>query len=181
MALVAAVACALLVGPEIVGMGTAVGATPWNGEVRILIGRADDVSTPDVAVALADLDVSSVEPLPGLEVTAVTLAASDVGQVVAEMGADARFVEPDTIYHATTFATPTDPWYSLQPELAQVHLPTAWGTSTGNVTVAVIDSGVTPNEDLSDGSGSSVLPVTTSPTTTAIRPRCPVVPATGRW
>ncbi|MCY1041873.1 S8 family serine peptidase [Corallococcus sp. bb12-1] len=46
------------------------------------------------------------------------------------------------------FATPTDPLYSVQWNYPAINLPTAWNTVTGNVKIAVLDSGRLNHPDL---------------------------------
>ncbi|WP_147477255.1 S8 family serine peptidase [Corallococcus sp. AB038B] len=47
------------------------------------------------------------------------------------------------------FATPTDPLYSQQWNYPAINLPTAWNSVTGNVKIAVLDSGRLDHPDLS--------------------------------
>ncbi|NBC45909.1 S8 family serine peptidase [Corallococcus exiguus] len=47
------------------------------------------------------------------------------------------------------FATPTDPLYSQQWNYPAINLPTAWNSVTGNVKIAVLDTGRLDHPDLS--------------------------------
>lgn len=62
-------------------------------------------------------------------------------------------VSPNSIVHVN--AIPNDPLYPLQWHYEAMNLPKAWDITTGNgIVVAVVDTGITPNEDFS----SKILP-----------------------
>ena len=54
-----------------------------------------------------------------------------------------RWVEPNRRFTASSVAAPTDPLFNRQWALRSARVPGAWTTATGgNVTVAVVDSGI---------------------------------------
>lgn len=58
-----------------------------------------------------------------------------------------EFIEPDYIY--STFMTPNDPDYGKQWNMRSINVESAWDDTKGNgVTVAVIDTGISPVPDL---------------------------------
>jgi serine protease len=58
-----------------------------------------------------------------------------------------EFIEPDYIY--STFMTPNDPDYGKQWNMRSINVESAWDGTKGNgVTVAVIDTGISPVPDL---------------------------------
>jgi serine protease len=65
----------------------------------------------------------------------------------SELRTYTEFIEPDYIYHA--FKVPNDPGYSKQWNLRSINVETAWDDTKGSgVTVAVIDTGISPVPDL---------------------------------
>jgi len=65
-----------------------------------------------------------------------------------------EYAEPNYIYRA--YFTPDDPGFSVQWHLTQIKMESAWDISTGQgVTVAVLDSGVSP--DGRDGFGGRLV------------------------
>jgi serine protease len=65
----------------------------------------------------------------------------------SELGKLAEYIEPNYEYSASF--VPNDPFYSQQWNLRNINVETAWETTKGNgVTVAVIDTGISPVEDL---------------------------------
>lgn len=132
-------------------------ADPAEGTVVLVVGRAEGVSTDDISDVLDGLAVEEVRSVPKLGATTVEVKASDAGAAVQELTATATFVEPSVTYRAVGFA-PTDPLYSMQYELPQVGFPGGWARTTGvGQTIAVLDTGVNPNEDLVDASGASIV------------------------
>ncbi|MEC4803721.1 MAG: S8 family peptidase [Jaaginema sp. PMC 1079.18] len=60
---------------------------------------------------------------------------------------ETEYIEPNYLYHA--FKAPNDPEYSKQWNLHNINIEAAWEETKGNgITVAVIDTGVTPVPDL---------------------------------
>lgn len=81
--------------------------------------------------------------------TVVTATSGRAGLVAASLRADPRVIAvvPDAVVHATGWPNdgpPSDALYGEQEDLAQIHVPAAWPTTTGDpsVVVAVIDTGV---------------------------------------
>lgn len=67
----------------------------------------------------------------------------------AGIGKFTEFIEPNYIYNA--FKVPNDPEYSKQWNLRSINIETAWDETKGSgITVAVIDSGISPVPDLKD-------------------------------
>ncbi|MFI1992531.1 S8 family serine peptidase [Actinoplanes sp. NPDC020271] len=86
----------------------------------------------------------------GLNAVTMTVAAADRESFVADLLADpaVTWVEEDAPVHADSAGPVNDPFYS--PSLDAAAVPEAWTWTTGSadVTVAVVDSGVTANRDL---------------------------------
>ena len=62
---------------------------------------------------------------------------------------DTEYIEPNYLYH--TLATANDPDYPKQWNLKNIAIESAWDATKGKgVTVAVIDTGITPGPDLQD-------------------------------
>lgn len=60
-----------------------------------------------------------------------------------------EYIEPDYIYHS--YAIPNDPDYTKQWNLRSINMEQAWDENKGKgVTVAVIDTGISPVPDLSE-------------------------------
>ncbi|WIG95944.1 S8 family serine peptidase [Myxococcus sp. SDU36] len=126
------------------------------------------VKLKDSAKARASATVPSVrgyqtaliEPLPGGAslvslVREQPLARASVAEEEASTLAaiEALRQDPDVEYahenlYFELFATPTDPLYSLQWNYPAMNLPQAWNTVTGNVTIAVLDTGRLDHPDL---------------------------------
>lgn len=65
------------------------------------------------------------------------------------IGKFTEFIEPNYIYKA--FETPNDPDYNKQWNLRSINIESAWDETKGSgVTVAVIDTGISPVPDLKD-------------------------------
>lgn len=86
--------------------------------------------------ALANKSVSEQESL--------TLAAVEA----LRLRADVEYAHVDLYLHY--FSAPTDPYYARQWHYPAIHLPEAWQTVTGNVKIAVLDSGKLAHPDLAD-------------------------------
>jgi len=131
---------------------------PSGTTVGLVVGFKSDVSATASARSLsaAGLKASAANPLAALHAHRVTVARADSAKVAAELRADpaVAFVETDGVAQATD-VTPNDPAYPDQTELRQITVPAAWDKTTGSaVTVAVVDTGVTPIGDLT----GAVLP-----------------------
>ncbi|MDQ2965490.1 MAG: S8 family serine peptidase, partial [Chloroflexota bacterium] len=86
---------------------------------------------------------------PGSQRSVVTASAGRAGQVAASLRADPRVIAvvPDAVVHASGWPAdgpPSDSLYGQQEDLAQIHVPEVWPTTTGDpsVVVAIIDTGV---------------------------------------
>lgn len=146
-------------------------APPLEGdEVRLVVGLGDSdaESLAEVARAVGvQGDLSSV--VRGIDAVTVTVEAPHAAAVADRLNElpAVHYVEPEKTYRAFGSegepVLPSDPWFEQQVESLQMRFPQAWATTTGGPTVvAVIDTGVTPNSDLYDGTGpgrtSAVLP-----------------------
>ncbi len=122
-------------------------------------GKASTVSAPmtlngltfqqaDVLPVGAEIwTLSSTESLTNKSVDeqeALTLAAVEA----LRLRSDVEYAHEDLYLHY--FSVPTDPYYSLQWHYPAIHLPEAWQTVTGNVKIAVLDSGKLAHPDLAD-------------------------------
>lgn len=136
-----------------------------SGEVRLVVGVEE--KTTGVLEALnrgvaGEGSVSSV--VRGVDAVTVTVDAPSAAAVVRRLEAlsTVRYIEPETTYRAFGSGgavVPTDPWFGQQVESLQMRFPQAWTTTTGAPTVvAVLDTGVTANSDLYDGSGPGRTP-----------------------
>jgi subtilisin family serine protease len=127
-------------------------AAPATGPARLVVGYRSGTSATAMTRHLraAGLSGRANAPLASLGAQAVAVPRADVAGVTAALRADPRvtYVEEDAVVQATA-VTPNDPLYAQQTELPQITVPDAWSTTTGSaVTVAVIDSGVSPVGDL---------------------------------
>ncbi|MFD1364064.1 S8 family serine peptidase [Actinoplanes sichuanensis] len=127
-------------------------AAPANGPAHLVVGYRAGTSATAMAGHLRATGVSvrADASLASLGAQAVTVPAADLAEVTAALRADPRvaYVEADAVVQATAL-TPNDPLYPQQTELPQITVPDAWSTTTGSaVTVAVIDTGVSPVGDL---------------------------------
>lgn len=141
-----ALACSILLALP------AIGATPATAI------RATDAAAPGGRLVVlwrdaapAQLKLSGVRTFVRSAVaqrSVVTALSGRAGQVAATLRTDPRVIAvvADAVVHATAFPTdpPSDPLYGAQEDLAQIDVPQAWQTTTGDpsVVVAVIDSGV---------------------------------------
>jgi len=67
----------------------------------------------------------------------------------SELAKDTEYIEPNYIY--STFFVPNDPSYSQQWNLRSINVEAAWDETRGSgITVAVIDTGISPVPDLQD-------------------------------
>lgn len=67
----------------------------------------------------------------------------------SELAKDTEYIEPNYIY--STFFVPNDPNYSQQWNLRSINVEAAWDETRGSgITVAVIDTGISPVPDLND-------------------------------
>jgi serine protease len=67
----------------------------------------------------------------------------------SKLAKETEFIEPNYIY--TQFEVPNDPEYSQQWNLRSINVESAWDETKGSgITVAVIDTGISPVPDLKD-------------------------------
>ncbi len=67
----------------------------------------------------------------------------------SKLSKETEFIEPNYVYSASEF--PNDPEYSKQWNLRSINVESAWDETKGSgVTVAVIDTGISPVPDLKD-------------------------------
>ncbi|WP_426750307.1 S8 family serine peptidase [Myxococcus sp. Y35] len=94
-------------------------------------------------------DVVSLEPEQAKAAASIAEEEALTLEAIAELrkSPDVEYAH-ENLYMAF-FATPTDPMYSHQWNYPSINLPTAWNTVTGNVKIAVLDSGRLDHPDLS--------------------------------
>ncbi|MEU4156170.1 S8 family serine peptidase [Actinoplanes sp. NPDC026670] len=135
---------ASLVSLLLVGL-TAVPATAAVQSVRVNVGLTDPADATAVLAGLGERVLSSA-PVAGLPALTVEVPAAEADDVITTLTADAahvRYAEPDGTVHATSELVPSN-------ALTWAKVPEAWTWTAGraDVTVAVVDSGVTANTDL---------------------------------
>ncbi|GGN57785.1 hypothetical protein GCM10010112_10950 [Actinoplanes lobatus] len=128
--------------------------------VRLVVGlRAGvdtDVDLPSLSrlgLAGADAKGSMARSLLGeIRAKSIEVPKAQAVAVTAALKLDPNvsYVQVDALAQKLD-VTPNDPYFTAgrQPELGQLRVPTAWDTTTGEeVTVAVLDTGVTATGDL---------------------------------
>lgn len=95
-------------------------------------------------------------PVEGLAAVTVDVPTPERSSAVTQLRADpdVRYVESNSDVFGASEIAPDDPLRtSGDDEFGTNRIPPAWSWTTGSadVTVAVVDSGVTPNADLDDG------------------------------
>lgn len=134
---------------------TAHAAAVPDGTVELVIGRDASLSHSQLLDELAGL-VTAAEDLTGLGASVVEIPASALDALQRRIATRVRYIEENHRYTAAFW--PSDPWYGSQAELTQARISAAWPSGIGDGTVvAVVDSGVRPNEDLVDVTGSSLV------------------------
>jgi subtilisin family serine protease len=120
-------------------------------QLLVLRGPATDSADVDAALSDAGVAVSHSETLAHLSTTRVTVGSDDGGRAIAALRREAgvRSVEIDPPVHAAA-VVPDDPWWKFESGLSAAGVDQAWATTTGSpgVTIAVLDTGVTPTADL---------------------------------
>lgn len=87
------------------------------------------------ALSEADSEIAATNP--------ETMAKLDTLRTIKELNKQSIVSRAEPNYRRYAFATPNDPFYSLQWHYPNIRLPQAWDLSTGqSVIVAVVDSGV---------------------------------------
>ena len=132
-----------------------------TGTARLLV-KFTSASTPSSrAYALAKAGARSLGRVRALGVRVIAVPADDRVAAEGELRASGAvaYVERDaTVTALGTTVTPTDPLYAGNswPD-TQTQLPAAWAAGTGSgVTVAVVDTGVSPVGDIA--TSGTVLP-----------------------
>lgn len=126
-------------------------AMPGEVIVRFRNGELSAQSAPTtLAPAGVQLNLLSTGPAGHLY-SDPSLSQEETVRLAEELSArpDVESATPNWILHA--FAEPNDELYRLQWHYRAINLPPAWDTETGSsnrVTVAVVDSGSIPHEDL---------------------------------
>jgi hypothetical protein len=121
---------------------------------RLVIGlsiRAD----PAAVVALLGAQATDASTVPGLEAITVNVPTTDRAAALATLTADpgVRYAEVDPVVSAD--ADPNESSNRGSGWFNQIPVAWSWGTGQPSVTVAVVDSGVSPNDDLR---GARLLP-----------------------
>ncbi len=119
-------------------------AAAAEDSVRLNIGLVDTTHAASVLAELGDRVLDS-EPVTGLPAVSVEVPASTAGTVITSLTADTariRYAEPDGVVTANSEL--------IGRSLPWARVPEAWTWTTGSpdVTVAVVDTGVTANADL---------------------------------
>ncbi len=123
------------------------GTAPNANTMELLVKFKARRDVDSFAQAETDLNVQVVEEIPQLGVAVVRVAA---GMPDRTLGALRRlpgvaYVEPN--YPVQILGSPGDPDVPAQWHLDALEAPAAWEMATGNgVVIAVIDTGVDPNE-----------------------------------
>lgn len=137
-------------GAEVNVPGPAVGAEP----VALLVGLRPGVERQAPADRLADgtdIDVVDSAPVPGTNAVTVEVAASEAADAAAVLARDpaVTYVEPDRLAHTDAVAA-ADPYRRAQWGTNVAGVSAAWRRTIGSadVTVAVVDTGVSPVSDL---------------------------------
>lgn len=112
----------------------------------------------DASAVLTRLGVPVFDerPITGLAAVVARVPEPQRAATLAALRADpaVRYAEPEGTAHGMAVPEPADPLRTDDADgLAVNRIPAAWSWSTGSadVTVAVLDSGVSPNADLDDG------------------------------
>ncbi|NOT62821.1 MAG: S8 family serine peptidase [Acidobacteria bacterium] len=101
---------------------------------------------------IAAFGARTKEELPNLDINVVELpdgASEEAFAAAFKARADVEFAELDRLLSPAALTpqatmTPNDPWYSNEWYLSKISAPLAWMTTTGsgNITVAILDTGV---------------------------------------
>lgn len=122
---------------------------------RLVVGfkPGSDVAAAARRASKSGARMSSNNALSTLGVRTVAVPDDERKRVESDLRKDPNvaFVEVDRVVHKFGDVTPNDPQFKYQPELAQLSVPAAWNTTTGSaaVTIAVLDTGVSPIGELS--------------------------------
>lgn len=136
------------------------GETPAAAPVRLVVGMklGADTAVPmrtvsSMGARSTDVAGPAQQAMSALRAQTMEVSAARSSKVIAALKSDPNvaYVEVDHVRKATDLS-PDDPVYTggYQPEVDQVRLPAAWGTTTGStaVKIAVLDTGVSKVGDL---------------------------------
>ncbi|AKQ67926.1 Protease [Myxococcus hansupus] len=130
------------------------------GQAIVKLKPTNKARSPEAVPSIQGYTTAHLQALPGgASLVSLawepSLAASSVAQEEALTLAaiDALRLDPDVEYahenlYFQLFATPSDPLYPQQWNYPAMGLPQAWDTVTGNVTIAVLDTGRLDHPDL---------------------------------
>lgn len=119
-------------------------AAPASSHSRLILKARDHSSEARLNLRLSTRGELKQRPLAMPYFRVVTAPEARVDALIAELESDSdvEFIERDGLAKAAF--VPNDPWLvsGKQWHLARVQAPLAWNVSVGNVTVAILDSGV---------------------------------------
>ncbi|WP_433792879.1 S8 family serine peptidase [Actinoplanes sp. CA-252034] len=118
-------------------------ADPDVTPVRINVGLTDLADVPPALVAAGG------KPVTGLSAVTAEVPADRADALLATLAADTarvRYAERDGVVHADS--DPFDRNHRGQYEYDRIPEAQTWGTGGSDITVAVVDTGVSPNADL---------------------------------
>ncbi|BAL87157.1 putative subtilase-family protease [Actinoplanes missouriensis 431] len=121
---------------------------PAGSTVDLIVGLTGDAVS---AKKVGGFSARSNTALARIGVRTVSVPRAEAAEAAAKLRTTpgVAYVEEDATVTADA-VTPNDPQYPRQTDLRQIGVPDAWSSTTGSgITVAVIDSGVTPFDDLS--------------------------------
>lgn len=101
--------------------------------VRILVGS-------DRPVVLSG--AIHVRDIPQIQIQIISVPKDQVENMLKQLRESTRFAEVDRIIAPQL--TPNDPYYANQWHLPKISAPSAWDITTGNVTIAICDTGCDP-------------------------------------
>jgi subtilisin family serine protease len=127
---------------------------PYGGAaepVALVVGMrpgADQQASIDRLDDRGNIDVLDSAPVPGTSAVTVEVASDDVDRAEATLARDpaVRYVEKDHVARAAAL----DPYRPQQWSLDRTGVAGAWGRTTGSaaITVAIVDTGVSPVSEL---------------------------------
>jgi subtilisin family serine protease len=142
--------------PPLVRPKAPTGAQPIKLEIQLKSDTGVSASAKRLSRAASASAVDTVAK-PGPDAVVVTVRADKANATLAALRKDpaVKSAKVQVLYYASA-VEPNDPWTWRQWNLTTTGVPTAWGITTGtsDVTVAVIDSGVSVVPDLA----GAVLP-----------------------
>jgi len=135
-----------LVAALILGF-TAVPAVADTTTTRLIVGVTHDADRAALVAKIGDLALGW-RPIEGLDAITVDVPSDDVLLAYNTWGSDPaiRYRMPDYQLHADESGDQTSPLTYKQ--LNRVAGAQTWTTGSPSITVAVVDTGVTPNKDL---------------------------------